>query len=74
MVFKKLRVSQNCSQISQVSQSRFSSAVLYASQSRFFRKAVLESRSKNSKRLWLAEKNASLAGSQSLEFTIRHLH
>ena len=34
--------------------------------------SILVSQSKNSKRLGLAEKNASLVVSQSLEFTIRH--
>ena len=34
--------------------------------------SILVSQSKNSKSLGLAEKNASLAISQSLEFTIRH--
>ena len=47
MVFEKIWVSQNFSQISWVSQSRFSvsRAVLYVWQSRFFCKTVLESRS-----------------------------
>ena len=60
MVFEKIWVSQNFTQI------------LWVSQSRFCLISILVSQSKNSKSLGLAGKNASLAVSQSLEFTIRH--
>ena len=69
MVFQKLRVSQNFSQISRVSQSRFLYEGVSESQN------TLNSRflqSKKSKSLRLAKKSASLAVLQSLAFTIRH--
>ena len=79
MVLQKLWVSQNFTRISRVSQSRFF-AVMCVSQSRFLYEGVSHlkqfevsvSQSKKSKCLGLAKKNASLAVSQSLAFTIRH--
>ena len=78
MASKNVKVSQNLSEISRVSQSRFLSGSEHVAVSNFC-KAVLEckSRSRNpktSKRLGLAKKkkNAGLAVSQRLAFTICH--
>ena len=79
MVLQKLWVSQNFSPISWVSQSRFLSGYVRLAVSFFIRRCpgvsehfeVSVSQSKKSKCLGLAKKNASLAISQSLAFTIR---
>ena len=80
MVLQKLRVSQNFSRISWVSQSRFLSGYVQPAVSFFiqgclgvskhFEFSVLQS--KKSKCLRLAKKNARVAVSQSLTFTIRN--
>ena len=80
MVLQKLWVSQNFSRISRVSQSRFLSGYVHLAVSFFIRRClgvskyfeVSASQSKKSKCLGLAKKNATLAVSQSLVFTIRH--
>ena len=80
MVLEKLWVSQNFSRISRVSQSRFLSGYVRLAVSFFIRRCLgvsnhfefSISQSKKSKCLGLAEKNASLAVSQSLALTIRH--
>jgi len=76
MVLQKIWVSQNFSQISRVSQSRFFSR-FEVSESRFFLQCseisnVSVSQFKKWESLGLAEKNASLAFSQSLDFTNCH--
>ena len=80
MVLQKLWISQNFSRISRVSQSRFLSGYVRLAVSFFKRRCLGVSKhfefsvlqSKKSKCLRLAKKNASLAVSQSLAFTIRH--
>ena len=80
MVLQKLWVSQNFSRISRVSQSRFLSGYVRLVVSFFIRRCfgvskhveVSVSQSKKSKCLGFAKKNASLAVTQSLAFTIRH--
>ena len=65
MVFQKIRVSQNFSQILQVSQSRFLSSSVRLAVSIFSRSHFgVSIRSHNFKSLGLAEKNTSLAVSQ----------
>ena len=77
MASKNVKVSQNFSEISRVSQSRFLSGSERLAVSNFFCKAILESKPwshnpKTLKSLGLAEKNAGIAVSQRLVFTIRH--
>ena len=76
MVYEKIRVLQNLSQISRALQSSFLSnsecfAFCNFLQSCFGVK-VLASKSKDQKILGLTEKNAGLAVSQSLALTIHH--
>ena len=70
MVFQKIRVSYNFNQISWVSQSRFLSGSVTLAVSIFlqscFGVSILVSQSKHLRSLGLAEKNASLAVSQTL--------
>ena len=77
MVLQKLWVLQNFSPISLVSQSRFLSGYVCLAVPFFIQRCLktlwsLGVTSKKSKCLGLAKKNASLAVSQSLSFTIRH--
>ena len=65
MVHSKIRVSQNLYEISQVSQSRFLCKVVSDYR---FRSCIL----KGKKSLRLGKKNASLAVTLSVAFTIRH--
>ena len=74
MVSEKIKVSQNFGQISRVSQWRFLRGSERLAVSNFFAKGS-QSRSRNPetlKGLGLAEKNAGLAVSQSVAFTISH--